>query len=105
MAKTSNRREKENSPEDRNAHIEHGSARSKVGPLTEDGVEANDLPNQGRGSVESDPAKVDARKPTSRTGEVHYDKTKHDPVAEGDAGLRAHPDAADADESGGRGKN
>ena len=66
-----------------------------VGPLSIEGVEASDLPGGGRGSVETDFGKEAARNVPQRTGGV----------IGGEVGLRGTPDAAAADEDGGRGEN
>ena len=66
-----------------------------IGPQTIDGVEAGDLPGGGRGSVETDFGKEAARNVPQRTGGV----------IGGEVGIRGTPDAAAADEDGGRGEN
>lgn len=66
-----------------------------VGPTSIDGVEARDLPDGGRGGVETDHHHEHARKLPMRTGENDT----------GDVGLRGMPDIADAQEHGNRGKN
>ena len=71
------------------------SAYDKIGPQSIDGVEASDLPDKGRGSVETDYGKEAARNLPERTGEGAMDQS----------GLRAKPDLAQADARGGRKKN
>ena len=66
-----------------------------TGPTSVDGIVADDLPGEGRGGVETDPAKILARKLPQKTGETDA----------GFTGLRADPDLAAADEDGGRGEN
>ncbi len=65
------------------------------GPLSIAGVEASDLPNGGRGNVETDRGKEAARKLPQNTGGV----------LGGNVGLRANPNLAKADKLGGRGQN
>jgi len=66
-----------------------------VGPTSIEGVEASDLPGEGRGSVFTDPGKEGKRNLPQNTGER----------SSGATGLRGDPDLADADEHGGRGAN
>ena len=66
-----------------------------TGPTSVEGIVADDLPNEGRGGVETDPGHEMARKLPQKTGETDTDMT----------GLRADPNLADADENGGRGEN
>ena len=72
-----------------------GGAFSKVGPQSVQGVEASDLPDKGRGPVETDLGKEAARNLPQQTGEDGF----------GQVGMRAHPDITKADERGGRKKN
>jgi hypothetical protein len=65
-----------------------------IGPTSIEGVEARDFPDGGRGSVDTDQAKVRARKTPMQTGETA-----------GDVGLRGTPDVADAYDHGGRKHN
>ena len=67
----------------------------KFGPQSIHGVEASDLPDKGRGPVETDFGKEAARNLPQQTGEDGF----------GQVGLRAHPDLAQADARGGRKKN
>ena len=78
----------EKPPEDR-------PARHEVGPKSIQGVEASDLPDKGRGSVNTNYGKEAGRKPPHRTGGT----------VGGDVGMRAMPDIAESDDSGGRKKN
>ena len=71
------------------------SAYDKVGPQSVQGVEASDLPDKGRGPVETDFGKEAARNLPHQTGEG----------AMGQVGTRGHPDAVQSDERGGRKKN
>lgn len=67
----------------------------KVGPTGIDGVEASDLPDGGRGPVETDFGKEAARNlPEQVGGEVG-----------GDSGLRSRPDIVKSDARGGRKHN
>jgi hypothetical protein len=67
---------------------------AKVGPRSIQGVAPADLPDKGRGSVETDPGKEMARKLPQQTGAI----------GEGtDVGLRGEPEVADAAEHGGAG--
>ena len=63
------------------------------GPTSIEGVEANDLPDGGRGSVNTDPGHELDRSLTTSTGEVQSD----DPTLN-EIGLTGHPDARRADE-------
>ena len=67
----------------------------KVGPTDADGVEASDLPDHGRGPVETNIGKELRRKPPMRTGENET----------GETGLRGNPEVADAADHGGRKRN
>lgn len=62
----------------------------KVGPRSIEGVEASDLPDEGRGDVFTEPSKEAGRKLPQQTGQW----------GEGDTGLRGDPDVADAKEHG-----
>ena len=64
----------------------------QIGPLSPEGVVASDLPDHGRGSVNTNPGKELARKLPRRTGENSL----------GDVGMRGTPDIADAEEHGHR---
>ena len=65
---------------------------SKVGPRSIEGVEASDLPDKGRGPVETNLSKEAARKLPQQTGQRES----------GDTGLRGDPDIADASDHGHR---
>jgi hypothetical protein len=67
----------------------------KIGPTDIDGVEASDLPDHGRGPVETNIGKEMRRKPPMQTGENET----------GDVGIRGEPDIADAKDHGGRKRN
>jgi hypothetical protein len=67
----------------------------KVGPRSIEGVEASDLPDKGRGDLSTNPSKEAGRKLPQQTGQ--WD--------EGDTGLRADPEVADAGEHGHRKHN
>jgi len=67
----------------------------KVGPTDIGGVEASELPDRGRGPVETNIGKELRRKPPGKTGEN----------ATGEVGLRGEPDVADAKDHGGRKHN
>jgi hypothetical protein len=69
---------------------------AKVGPRSIEGVEASDLPDGGRGSVETVPGKELRRKLPQQTGAIG-DAT--------DVGLRGEPDVADANDHGHRKHN
>ena len=66
-----------------------------VGPTDIEGAEASELPDKGRGPVETDRGKELRRKPPAQTGGV----------IGGDVGIEATPDIADARDHGGRKKN
>jgi hypothetical protein len=68
----------------------------KVGPRSIDGVEASDLPDGGRGPVETNPGKELRRKLPQKTGAI---------VPTEDVGIRAEPDIADAEDHGHRKHN
>lgn len=76
---------------------QHGGVENQPGrgPTGIEGVEASDLPDQGRGPVETDYGKEAARKTPDRTGGI----------IGGDVGMRGTPDAAAADDDGGRKRN
>jgi hypothetical protein len=80
--------------QERERRAQH-DARSKVAPLTDDGVEASNLPDGGRGPVETDFGKEAARNLPNQTG---------GPIG-GQTGMRGHPDNVQADARGGRKKN
>jgi hypothetical protein len=65
-----------------------------TGPTSIQGLEASEFPDE-RGSVDTDPRRIAARKLPSETGEN----------ATGDVGERAARDVADADQHGGRKRN
>lgn len=65
------------------------------GPTGIDGLEASELPDKGRGSVDTSIGKEMARKTPDHTGGV----------IGGDVGIRAFPDTAEAADHGPRGKN
>ncbi|MDB5173410.1 MAG: hypothetical protein JWO87_1394 [Phycisphaerales bacterium] len=67
---------------------------AKVGPRSIEGVAPADLPDKGRGSIETDPGKELARKLPQQTGAIEEGT---------DVGLRGEPDIADAAEHGGGG--
>lgn len=74
---------------------ETGTSRSpvdfeKIGPRSIDGVEASDLPDDGRGDVFTDPSREAGRKLPQQTGQW----------GSGDTGLRGDPEIADAKEYG-----
>src|SRR5260221_2459906 len=62
-----------------------------TGPTSVQGLEASELPDE-RGSVDTDPRREAARKVPTHTGGT----------TGGDAGMRAMPGSADADDHGGR---
>ena len=64
---------------------------SDVGPRSIEGVEASDLPDKGRGSVDENVGKALKRKTPDHTG--------------GDVGMRAMSSSADAADHGPRGRN
>ena len=65
----------------------------KVGPRSIDGVEASDLPDDGRGNVETNPGKELRRKLPQSTGAI---------APRDDVGMRGQPAAANAKDHGGR---
>jgi hypothetical protein len=67
----------------------------KVGPTSIEGVEASDLPDKGRGPVETDFGKEAGRNLPQQTGEDSMGQT----------GLRAEGDIVEADARGGRKHN
>jgi len=69
-----------------------------IGPQSIEGVEAFDLPDKGRGSVDENIGKALRRKTTDRTGGTPQETG-------GDVGVRAFPDSADAAEHGHRKHN
>ena len=68
-----------------------------IGPRDIDGAEASELPDHGRGTVDTDAAKVLGRKLPGQTGGVPGDGT--------DVGLAGTPEIADARDHGGRKHN
>lgn len=66
-----------------------------IGPLSTEGVEARDLPDGGRGGVETDQHHQHARKLPQKTGENDT----------GDVGMRAFPSSADMQDHGYRKRN
>jgi hypothetical protein len=70
----------------------------EVGPKSIQGVEASDLPDKGRGSVDENIGKHLKRKTPDHTGGSPQETG-------GDVGMRATPGAADADDHGGRKHN
>jgi hypothetical protein len=71
---------------------------SDVGPRSIDGVEASDLPDKGRGSVDENIGKHLKRKTPDHLGGTPQETG-------GDVGIRATPDVADAADHRGHGKN
>jgi len=69
-----------------------------AGPASIQGVEASDLPDKGRGPVETNIGKEMSRKAPQNLGGNTQEEG-------GDVGLRATPDAADAADHGGHGRN
>jgi hypothetical protein len=67
---------------------------AKVGPRSIEGIAPADLPDKGRGPVETNPGKELARKLPGQTGAIEEGT---------DVGLRGEPDVADAAEHGGPG--
>ena len=61
---------------------------ANVGPRSIDGVEASDLPDKGRGTVDENIGKALGRKTPDKTG--------GDPERGGDVGIRAMPGSAAA---------
>jgi hypothetical protein len=80
--------------------VETGHA---VGPTSERGLEASEIdkvvPEGERGSVDTDPRRVAARKLPAQTGGTIGG------TIGGDAGIRAMPGSADANDHGPRGRN
>jgi len=68
-----------------------------IGPTDIAGAEASELPDKGRGSVDTDFGKESRRNLPSHTGGIVGDGT--------DVGLEGEPDLADARQHGGRKKN
>ncbi len=80
----------------RNRKSTRGSVdQRRQGPTSLQGAEASELPDKGRGPVETDPGREAARKTPGQTGGV----------IGGDTGLRAMPDSAEADDHGSRKRN
>ena len=71
---------------------------SNIGPRSIDGVEARDLPDKGRGSVDQNIGKALKRKTPDHTGGSPQETG-------GDVGMRAMPGSADADDHGSRKHN
>ena len=69
-----------------------------VGPRSIEGVEASDLPDKGRGTVDENIGKAMKRKTPDRTGGTPQETG-------GDVGIRAFPDSADAADHGPRKHN
>ena len=65
----------------------------QVGPLSTQGVEASDLPDKGRGSVDENIGKTIRRKTPDKTGGSPQETG-------GDVGIRAMPGSADAADHG-----
>jgi hypothetical protein len=65
-----------------------------TGPTSIQGVEASEFPDE-RGSVDTDPRRINARKTPAQTGEN----------STGDIGLRGTPDIAEAADHGHRKRN
>ena len=66
-----------------------------IGPTSERGLEASEHPDGERGSVDTDPRRIAARKLPAQTGGT----------IGGDVGTRAMPGSADAHDHGPRGRN
>jgi hypothetical protein len=66
----------------------------KVGPRSIEGVEASDLPDKGRGTVNTNFGKEAARNVPHHTGETVGPDALHQ------TGLRGTPDLSDADQHG-----
>ncbi len=75
-----------------------GNRGYNVGPTSIQGVEASDLPDKGRGTVDQNIGKAMARKTPDQTGGTPQETGS-------DVGIRAFPDVADAKDHGPRGKN
>ena len=75
-----------------------GNGSYDVGPRSVDGLEASELPDKGRGSVDENIGKALKRKTPAQTGGNTQDTG-------GDVGLRAMPGSADAADHGTRGRN
>ena len=67
--------------------------RVRPGPDSVQGLEASELPDKGRGGVDQNIGKAMKRKTPDHTGGLPQ-------RTGGDVGLRAMPDAADADDHG-----
>ena len=80
-------------PQDNRSKFDESTPRgfAQVGPRSIDGVEASELPDHGRGPVETNPGKELRRKLPQSTGAI-------EPTAE--VGLRGEPPIADAAEHG-----
>jgi hypothetical protein len=92
QAKQNQRAEQETDPQT----SESPSDYAKVGPRSVQGLEASELPDKGRGPVETNIGKELRRKLPQDTGAI----------GEGtDVGMRATPDSADAKDHGHRKHN
>lgn len=91
MADEKDQKQREEAEKER--HVQN-DAFSKVGPLSIQGVEASDLPDE-RGSVETDPGKELKRALPQSTGAIPG----------GEVGLRGEKPLIDSDTHGGRKKN
>jgi hypothetical protein len=69
---------------------------AKIGPRSIEGVEASDLPDKGKGSVETIPGKELGRKLPQTTGAIGSGT---------DVGIRGEPDIADSEDHGHRKHN
>jgi hypothetical protein len=83
-----------NQPARPGSHVT-GPYGGKVGPTSIEGVEASDLPDGGRGPVETDFGKEAARDLPEQVGGV---------IGE-ESGLRSRPEAVQSDARGGRKHN
>ena len=95
MAKQADR--KKNRRQTEAQRLDAGSARPRIrpGPDSLLGLEASELPDKGRGSVDQNIGKTLRRKTPDRTGGSPQ-------VTGGDVGLRAMPGSADASDHGHR---
>jgi hypothetical protein len=86
-----------NQPNQPQQHLERDNSNrapadyAKVGPTSIEGVEASDLPDDGRGDVFTNISKEAGRKLPPQTGQWGD---------AGDTGLRGDPDIADAKQHG-----
>jgi hypothetical protein len=81
--------EKQKSPVSPDADTGHA-----VGPTSIKGLEASEFPDE-RGSVDTDPRRIAARKLPGQTGESQT----------GEVGMRGTPEIAEAADHGGRKRN